>query len=105
MDSPYVATALTCKVFFDLMQQRGHGHFIIINSAACYFSFPGATGYTPGRWAMLGFSRALQADLYDTDFQFSMIAFGKVASPYFDNNPEVKNAFRKLPIGSFQPCL
>ena len=87
MDSPYIATTLTCKVFFDKMQDRGSGHFIIINSAACYFSFPGATGYTPARWAMLGFSRSLQADLYHTNFEVSMIAFGKVASPYFENNP------------------
>lgn len=87
MDSPYVATALTCKAFFDEMQERGNGHFIIINSAACYFSFPGATGYIPARWAMLGFSRALQADLFNTDFIVSMIALGKVDSPYFENNP------------------
>ena len=87
MDSPYVATALTCKVFFDEMQERGNGHFIIINSLACYFSFPGATGYIPARWAMLGFSRSLQADLFNTDFKVSMIALGKVDSPYFENNP------------------
>lgn len=87
IDSPYLATALTCKVFFDAMQVRGTGHFIIINSAACYFSFPGATGYGPARWAMLGFARALQADLYKTKFNVSMVALGKVDSPYFINNP------------------
>ena len=87
MESPYLATANTCKVYFDKMQERGNGHFIIINSAACYFSFPGATGYTPSRWAMLGFSKSLQADLYDTNFNVSMIALGKVDSPYFENNP------------------
>jgi short-subunit dehydrogenase len=87
MESPYLATTNTCKVYFDKMQERGNGHFIIINSAACYFSFPGATGYTPSRWAMLGFSKSLQADLYDTNFNVSMIALGKVDSPYFENNP------------------
>ena len=39
MDSPYLATALTCKIFFDKMQDRGTGHFIIINSSACLFFF------------------------------------------------------------------
>jgi len=96
MDSPYIATALTCKVFYDKMQERGNGHFIIINSAACYFSFPGATGYTPARWAMLGFSRALQADLFNTDFKVSMIAFGKVESPYFENNPRSEERIPKI---------
>lgn len=88
MDSPYIATALTCKVFYDHMKKRGSGRFIIINSAACYFSFSGATGYTSARWAMLGFSKSLQADLYGTDFKVSMVALGKVNSPYFANNPK-----------------
>ena len=96
IDSPYIATALTCKVFFDKMQERGNGHFIIINSAAAYFSFPGATGYTPARWAMLGFSRSLQADLYNTDFTVSMIALGKVNSPYFQNNPKSEDRIPKI---------
>lgn len=96
MDSPYLATALTCKVFFDKMQERGNGHFIIINSAAAYFSFPGATGYTPARWAMLGFSRSLQADLFNTDFTVSMIALGKVDSPYFQNNPISEDRIPKI---------
>ncbi len=87
MDSPYLATAYTCKVYFDYMQERGTGHFIIINSAACYFSFPGATGYIPSRWALLGFSNSLQADLFNTGFNVSMIALGKVNTPYFKNNP------------------
>ena len=85
--SPYLATALTCKVFYDRMQQRGSGHFVIVNSAGCYFSFPGATGYLPARWAMLGFARSLQADLYGSGFAVSMVALGKVDTPYFVNNP------------------
>ncbi|MDH3321516.1 MAG: SDR family NAD(P)-dependent oxidoreductase [Flavobacteriaceae bacterium] len=96
MDSPYIATALTCKVFFDEMQARGNGHFIIINSAAAYFAFPGATGYTPARWAMLGFSRSLQADLFNTDFKVSMVALGKVDSPYFKNNPISEERIPKI---------
>ncbi|MCA0931431.1 SDR family NAD(P)-dependent oxidoreductase [Lutimonas saemankumensis] len=96
MGSPYLATAFTCKVFYDLMRDRGKGHFILINSAACYFAFPGATGYIPARWAMLGFSRSLQADLYNTDFKVSMIALGKVKSPYFENNPISEDRIPKV---------
>ena len=96
MDSPYIATALTCKVFFDKMQERGTGHFIIINSAAAYFSFQKTTGYSPARWAMLGFSRSLQADLFETDFTVSSIALGKVDSPYFQNNPVSEERIPKI---------
>ena len=66
------------------------------NSAASYFSFPGATGYTPARWAMLGFAKSLQADLYHTDFKVSMIVFGKVDSPYFKNNPVSEERIPKI---------
>ena len=96
MDSPYIATALTCKVYFDKMQARGTGHFIIVNSAGCYFSFPGATGYTPARWAMLGFAKALQADLFNTNFKVTMVALGKVDSPYFENNPISEDRIPKI---------
>lgn len=96
INSPYLATALTCKVFYDKMESRGEGHFIIINSAACFFSFPGATGYGPARWAMLGFARSLQADFHHTKFKVSMIAFGKVDSPYFQNNPISEQRIPKI---------
>lgn len=104
IDSPYLATALTCKVFFDKMQVRGNGHFIIINSAACYFAFPGATGYIPSRWALLGFSKSLQADFHDTNFKLSMIALGKVDSPYFKNNPISEERIPKI-VGLLIPTM
>lgn len=96
IESPYLATALTCKVFYDKMQARGYGHFIIINSGMAYFSFPNSTGYTPARWAMLGFSKSLQADLYNTKFKVSMVALGKVDSPYFQNNKRSADRFPKV---------
>ena len=96
MDSPYLTTTFTCKVFFDKMQERGTGHFIIVNSAACSFPFLGATGYTPSRWALLGFSKSLQADLYNTNFKLSITALGKVSTPYFENNPISENRTPKI---------
>jgi len=56
----------------------------------------GATGYTPSRWALLGFSTSLQADLYDTNFKLSMIALGKVSTPYFKNNPTSEDRIPKI---------
>lgn len=96
MNSPYLATALTCKVFYDKMQERGTGHFIIVNSAGSYFSFRGAMGYLPTRWAMLGFAKALQADLHSSNFNVSLITLGKVSSPYFQNNPKSEDRIPKI---------
>lgn len=96
IESPYLATAYTCKVFYDRMKERAQGHFIIINSAASYFSFPGVTGYAAARWAMLGFAKALQVDLYQSHFKVSLVSFGKVDSPYFTNNPVSENRIPKI---------
>ncbi|NNL16978.1 MAG: SDR family NAD(P)-dependent oxidoreductase [Flavobacteriaceae bacterium] len=87
INSPYLATAYTCKVFFDKMQKRNDGHFIIVNSVASYVPIPGAVGYSSARSAMLGLAKSLQADLHDSNFDVSIISLGKVASPYFSNNP------------------
>ena len=96
IESPYLATAYTCKVFYDRMEVRAQGHFIIINSAASYFSFPGVTGYAAARWALLGFAKALQADLFQSHFKVSLVSFGKVDSPYFTNNPVSENRIPKI---------
>lgn len=96
IESPYLAAALTCKIFYDKMQKRSTGHFIIVNSVAAYFSFPGATGYAPARWALLGLVKSLQADFYGTNFTVSMVALGKVDSPYFRNNPTSESKIPKI---------
>lgn len=87
IESPYLATAYTCKAFFDLMKARGTGHFVIVNSIVCYGAIPKAIGYTASRYAMLGLARAMRADLYGSGFDVSFIGLGKVNSPYFQTNP------------------
>lgn len=104
MASPYLATAFTCKAFYDKMQTRGHGHLVIVNSAACYFSFPAATGYTAARWAMLGFAKSLQADLHGSNFRVSLVNLGKVSSPYFTNNPTSEERIPKI-VGYLVPTM
>ncbi|WNJ20108.1 SDR family NAD(P)-dependent oxidoreductase [Pontibacter sp. G13] len=96
MASPYLATAHTCHAFFEAMRKRGSGQMIIVNSAACYFNFPGATGYIPARWAMLGLAKALQADTYGMPVDISIAIFGKVSSPYFANNPISEQRIPKI---------
>ena len=73
-------------------------------STVCYFAFPGVTGYTASRWAMLGFANSLWADLYNTNIKVSMIAFGKVDSPYFSNNPISEERIPKI-VGMLIPTM
>ena len=104
IQSPYLATALTCKVFFDKMKVRGTGHFIIVNSVACYVPVPGAVGYSATRSALYGLTRALQSDLHNSSFNVSMIALGKVDSPYFTNNPVSEERIPKA-VGWLVPTM
>jgi short-subunit dehydrogenase len=96
MGSPYLATAYTCKTFYGKMLERGSGQFVMVNSPACFFSFPGATGYTAARWALYGLVKSLQADLFHTNIKVSMVVFGKVDSPYFKNNPISEERIPKI---------
>ena len=96
MGSPYLATAYTCKTFYSKMLERGSGQFIMVNSPACFFSFPGATGYTAARWALYGLVKSLQADLFHTNLKVSMVVLGKVDSPYFKNNPISEERIPKI---------
>ena len=54
MASPYFATVYTIKAFLNDMVKKNNGHIITINSAASYFIFPGALGYSSARWALRG---------------------------------------------------
>lgn len=86
INSPLLATANVCKAFLSEMKSRNSGHIITLNSVGCFFSFPGANGYLSARWGLRGFMSALYEDLYDTNINVSMIAAGKVDSPYFSTN-------------------
>lgn len=87
MAAPYFATVFTIKSFINDMLKKDTAQIITINSAACYFSYPGALGYLSTRWALLGFQEGLYEELRKTNVAVTSIVAGKVDSPYFTNNP------------------
>ena len=87
MDVPYMGAFYTTRAFIEPMLERNSGHIINMTSAVAFFSFQGAVAYTAARWAVRGFSEALRTDLLHTNLKVSLIAPGKVDSPYFTNNP------------------
>ena len=96
IESPYLATAYTCKVYYDRMKPRGSGQFITINSAAAYFTFKKAVGYMTARWALRGFMDAFREDVRGSGVDVSSITFAKVDSPYFTNNPISEQRIPKI---------
>jgi short-subunit dehydrogenase len=84
---PYGAAFAFTRAFLPDMLQRGTGHIVNLSSPACFIAWPGASAYSAARWAMRGFSEALEADLHGTGVGVSLVVPGKVSSQYFANNP------------------
>jgi short-subunit dehydrogenase len=87
MAAPYFAAFFVTRAFLPAMLERNGGCIIAMTSAAAWMTWPGATAYTAGRWAMRGFAEALRADLAGTHIRTMLVTFAKVRSSYFENNP------------------
>lgn len=87
MRVPYLAAFTITRAFLPAMLQQGGGHIVNVTSVAGFIPIPGATAYVTARAAMRAFSQALALDLHDTPIGVTLLAAGKVDSPYFGNNP------------------
>lgn len=96
MAVPYFAAFYVTHAFMRAMLKRGSGHIVNVNSPMCRFIWPGATTYTASRFALRGFSEALAADLAGTGIGVTHFVAGKVASPYWENNPGSAERFPKI---------
>lgn len=87
MNAPYFCAFYLTRAFLPDLLKRNAGHIVNINSPAARLPWPGATAYTGARWALMGFTHALRADLYGTRLKVHSIVAGKVTSPYWAHNP------------------
>jgi short-subunit dehydrogenase len=87
MAVPYLAAFGLCRELVPKMVARGSGHVVNVTSAAAFMAWPGATGYVAARYAMRGFHEALSADLAKGPVRTTLVAFAKVKSDYWHNNP------------------
>lgn len=87
MAAPYFCAFFITRAFLPDMLARNSGHIVNINSPAARLPWPGATAYTGARWALMGFTQALRADLYGTSIKVHSIVAGKVTSTYWEHNP------------------
>jgi short-subunit dehydrogenase len=77
------------------MLDRMTGVIINVNSPACLVPWPSSVGYATARAALQGFHEALAQDLVGTGVRSCHAIFGKINSPYFENNLGVLD---KMPI-------
>jgi len=95
MQAPYYAAFFVTRAFLRGMLDRKSGVIINVNSPACLVAWPSSVGYAAARAALQGFHEALAQDLVGTGVRSCHAIFGKINSPYFDNNPGVLD---KMPI-------
>lgn len=89
IQAPYLAAFNVTHAFMKEMLGRRSGVIIHVNSPASIFAWPSSVGYTASRWALRGLHESLCQDLAGTGVRSCHVIFGKVNSPYFENNPDV----------------
>ncbi len=95
MQAPYYAASFVTRAFLQGMLDRKSGVIINVNSPACLVPWRSSVGYAAARAALQGFHEALAQDLAGTGVRTCHAIFGKIDSPYFDNNPGVLD---KMPM-------
>jgi uncharacterized protein len=96
MAVPYIAAFDLTRAFLPHMLERGSGHIVNVTSVASFLVWPGAAAYTAARWAMAGFTRALQAELRGSGVSATLAVFGSVSSPYWKHNPGSKERLPRI---------
>ena len=94
MQAPYFAAFNVTHAFMQDLLARRSGLIIHVNSPVSFATWPACTSYAAVRWALRGFHEALCDDLWGTGVSSCQVVFGRVSSPYFDNNP---GTLEKLP--------
>jgi short-subunit dehydrogenase len=85
----------------DLLAAR-RGVIVHVGSPASLAPWPGATGYTVGRWGLRGLHEALRQDLRGTGVRTCHVVLGEVSSEYFEANPDsrqhIPRVARAIPV-------
>jgi NADP-dependent 3-hydroxy acid dehydrogenase YdfG len=87
MNAPYFAAFFVTRAFLPAMLKCNSGVILHVNSPACITPWRSSVGYAASRAALRGLHEALSQDLVGTGVKSCNVIFGKIASPYFDNNP------------------
>jgi len=87
MTVPYFAAFAVTHAFLPKLIDRGSGMIVNVTSAAAYMVWPGAIAYSAARWAIRGFNDALRTELSPHGIKVMLVAFAKVISDYWKNNP------------------
>lgn len=74
-----------CHVFVPNMIKQGQGHIVNVASAAAFIATKEMPIYSTSKYAVLGFSESLRADLYDYGIGVSAVCPGVINTPIVNN--------------------
>ena len=81
---------LLCKYALPVMRGHGGGHIVNIASTAAKRAWPNASAYHASKWALLGLSHALHAELRPHGIKVSAVIAGGMRTPFLlDRFPDL----------------
>ncbi|MEM1428451.1 MAG: SDR family NAD(P)-dependent oxidoreductase [Pseudomonadota bacterium] len=108
MQAPYFAAFFVTRAFLPALLAQNRGVIVHVNSPACKVAWPSSAGYAAARAALLAFHEALAQDLAGTGVRSCHVIFGRVETPYFDNNPGTADKLpwltKTMPVLSPEAC-
>ena len=85
METNYFGAVHCTKAFLPQMLDRGSGKVVNVASVAASVALPGIAAYCASKFAMLGFSEALRAELRGTGVGVTVVSPIAVRTPFFDH--------------------
>ena len=97
METNYFGAVHCTKAFLPRMVGHGSGKIVNVASVAASIALPGIAAYCASKFAMLGFSEALRAELRGTGVGVTVVSPIAVRTPFFDH-PSFAGMRRYSPV-------
>jgi len=78
-----------CREILPYFREQKHGTIVNVASIAGRFSFPYSTLYNSTKWAVEGFSEALQYELRDLNIKVKVIEPGPIRTSFYGRSQDV----------------
>ena len=104
VDINLLGTVYCMRAVIPQMRKQGSGHIVNIASLGGKYPFPGSTGYSASKFAVVGFSNALRHELKPEGIHLTVVYPSFVRSPLLDAHlPAVQNSLFFRLTGNYKP--
>lgn len=89
----FMGTYHCVRAALPIMRQQQSGHFVFLSSVAGKLGVPFLTAYCATKWAIRGFSSALQSELYGTGIGITTVYPAWVDTPMIHQEEQIRQLF------------